>query len=111
MREIKFRAWSKYDNSMVSWNQIQNNDFVAFCDPYYILMQYTGLKDNDGKEIYEGDVVTWEDSLAEDYYGGPIVYPEEVVEFKGGSFYPVCMMPETEFEVIGNIHENPELLK
>ncbi|MCK4789978.1 MAG: hypothetical protein KAV87_39935 [Desulfobacteraceae bacterium] len=74
------------------------------------IMQYTGLNDKNGKEIYEGDIVTWKDSLSNEIYGAATIYPEEAVEFNGGAFYPVCTMPENEFEIIDNIHENPELL-
>ncbi|MFX1588988.1 MAG: YopX family protein [Promethearchaeota archaeon] len=78
---------------------------------YYELSQFTGLKDKKGKEIYEGDIVQWEDSRNNDMYSGDIIYSNEPVEFKGGAFYPICTMDEKEFEIIGNIYENPELLK
>ena len=132
MREIKFRAWNGaamwYPETLTADN---NNTTLSFYNPlkgirwglyesryenrlasgeYHKLMQYTGLKDSKGAEIYEGDIVEWEDSTAEDYYGGAVVYPKEEVKFKGGSFYPVCMMPGEEFKIIGNIHENPDLL-
>ena len=80
-------------------------DNGRFCEWDEIeLMESTGLKDRNGVEVYEGDVITWEDYVSDDMYGGGVVHPEEPIEFKGGAFYPVCTMPETEFEVIGNIH-------
>jgi len=122
-REIKFRVWHQGQNEMFTtlyltfggrigvWNNEETEiDFVSEY-PFLELMQYTGLKDKNGIEIYEGDIVEWEDSINEEMYGGEIIYPKETVEFKGGAFYPVCQMTETEFEVIGNIYENPELLK
>ena len=91
--------------------------------------QYTGLKDCNGKEIYEGDIVraehnitkTWGEGSVED---GTLVVREEIVDsfsvegdvcFEDGSFmvegyYTGIFMP-LEIEIIGNIHDNPELLK
>lgn len=64
MREIKFRAWDKKHNQMVLWEDIKRtNTLGAFVNNNNrdisdgILMQYTGLKDIDGIEIYEGDIV------------------------------------------------------
>lgn len=109
MRPIKFRAWDKENKKM-----IYNPDFVF---PNYamdenasvfVLMQYTGLKDKNGKEIYEGDIVkySW---LPKDHpqHETGVVVVEDIrnipsILTKGWTF---------EIEVIGNIFENPELLK
>ena len=126
MREIKFRAWIKdmmwYPDKLSPFHKIAA-PYILKLDPQSIddkssimdeigftLMQYTGLKDKNGVEIYEGDVVEWEDRTADDMYGGDVIYPNEAVEFKGAAFYPVSMMPGEEFEVIGNIYENGDLL-
>ena len=59
MRDFKFRAWDKWSNKMIQPN---NGDFIGWHamsnwrDCLHI-MQYTGLKDKNGKEIYEGDIV------------------------------------------------------
>ena len=110
MREIKFRAWDKENKEMVEvellgkevllykngeWENIEN----------FEVMQYTGLKDENGREIYEGDIVkhaTWGD-----------VY--EVI-FEDGGFYVLSSydfqtINEYPLEVIGNIYEKPELLE
>ena len=55
-REIKFRVWDKLLNKFIPWNC-----FIPFDnDREYIIQQYTGLKDKDGQEIYEGDIIQYE---------------------------------------------------
>ena len=117
MREIKFRAWDKTDGVMWQWIALEQDGFKIINDPSYILMQYTGLKDKNGKEIYEGDLlqlITFEGG------GGISAFP---VEFENGCF-GICTngeylaelkyyidMPFISAVIIGNIHENPELIK
>ena len=119
MRTIKFRAWDKGSQTMIYPDKKENEktaDYMlnAWCDSENersILMQFTGLHDKNKKEIYEGDVVEWKTDIDEDYFGGKLGFVAELVKFQGGAFYPVCNMDEYEFEVIGNIYENSELLK
>ena len=136
MREIKFRYYEKSTGKLIyprganeDWygevylheNGAMQDIRLGSCVNRHrqglgVLEQFTGLYDNkrteefpNGQPIYEGDIVQWEDSTNEEYYGGGVIYPKEPIEFKGGAFYPICMMPEIEFEVIGNVHENKEL--
>lgn len=115
---FKFRAWDKKDRIMMrshehkvtfSGKLFSNNGLDVTDD--YILMQYTGLKDKNGKEIYEGDIVKikYYDALG-------------TVEFRNGSFWIfektkpyVEENPQWSIQcaqyVEGNIYENPELIK
>ena len=88
------------------------------------LMQFTGLKDKNGKEIYEGDIVRYkcgQQMADEDSTPGIIDEFTDVIKFKNGAFRPLpefnyCDDPwynskTYDFEVIGNIYENPELIE
>lgn len=107
MREIKFRAWHKNMNSMCQnvTTDLLNRDYLEF-------MQYTGLKDDNGIEIYEGDIIEIVDSIRTH---------KCVVKFINGCFVSVeiddsdevCLREDIDnfpHAVIGNIYENPELL-
>lgn len=127
MRTFKFRAWSpiykKMNNDYMidgGWESCQLDDF--FNKDYRIVMQFTGLKDKNGKEIYEGDIVSFGKHLGNgivkfgDYSaGGDDYYAQEAYGFY---IEPLkkkdIKWTETltnEYEVIGNKFENPELLK
>ncbi|MEC1479235.1 YopX family protein [Bacillus haynesii] len=132
MREIKFRAWNKEKEIMVYGNEDDSeeywdgvissdvdmvNSLLRYNPPFeYIWMQYTGLKDENGRVIYEGDVVKFKSV----YYENKIM--KAVVKFNGslGSFVfdrgddlgPWRIDASMrEIEVIGNVYQNPELLE
>lgn len=121
MRELKFRAWDKKRKRMFAVTTINASGAVSvFIDDagLYLLpaeqielMQYTGLKDKNGKEIYEGDIVRvggkWRFAVA---------YTRAFCAFELQNLdREECMDLRHEhmkrYEVIGNIHENPELLE
>ncbi len=129
-REIKFRAWDKNDNEMRydaqdTYDYIVNNIMEdCFGDVLkserYEVMQYTGLKDKNGKEIYEGDVVKmhgWWNAFGPAGYDSDITVVEFDEEVCG--FTPMCNYDcdcgvyhnASDLEVIGNIYENPKLIK
>ena len=112
MREIKFRLWCENKkewetDTWVLWSNGLIYDIKlkkSMNRKTHILEEYTGLHDKNGKEIYEGDICT--------FYDGEIV---EVL-FEKGKFIlngkEISLMWNPNFaEVIGNIHQNPELLK
>ncbi|KKN16820.1 hypothetical protein LCGC14_0972050 [marine sediment metagenome] len=125
MREIKFRVWDKRkgrmrfgnDNLLISLGGLLFWD-VGYKEPDmlgeeerqdYVLMQYTGLKDKNGVEIYEGDVVALWTQLST----GPhkSLSDVRVAWSESGLNWNIWAPQEREsWEVISNIYENPELL-
>jgi uncharacterized phage protein (TIGR01671 family) len=128
-REIKFRAWDEIKGLWLTHAEISNkicwraDGLMTFLVDHLRLQQYTGLKDNNGVDIFEGDVLAKQDGIHQWKY---------VVEWGlwGNDDLCIGIGPETEndgkaagwniliqddgsviYEVIGNIYENPELLK
>lgn len=112
MREIKFRAWDSIKLKMIVDFMAYSEDLMCnklsnpWIDECLNIMQYTGLKDKNGKEIYEGDIVVIMDKLAKIYYEN------------GGFRVDILSEPSliyltenrAEIDIIGNIYENQELL-
>lgn len=113
MRDIKFRAWNEVLEKMYSWNEFLNTNmkqtFIAPESTAMILMQYTGLKDKNGKEIYEGDIV--KAKFFEKHITGKIEFALGAFFVTGSEVSDNQMFIFNDFEVIGNIYNNPELLK
>ena len=139
-RPIKFRAWSKKSQTMIQvtgywWEEEGcNSENLAegFSYDKYVLMQYIGLKDKNGKEIYEGDILIAE--IGKTYFRPYESYETALVVWspfgkgfvmdtsgrhgigdeKYGDYYPILKWDSQErvsYMIIGNIFENPELLK
>jgi uncharacterized phage protein (TIGR01671 family) len=151
MREIKFRVWSKNDKKFLEdyhypighsaiWLEMlsgrvlhiePNCTYDTECEletkdlnellKGIEVMQYTGLKDKNGKEIYEGDVISFIDMSTETSIINKAVIvfdesqsalrPQEIKKnYRGGHYYVHWNMIK-DIQVIGNIYENPELIE
>lgn len=127
MRDIKFRAWDSekmiYQNNMqsISWPNHLKKECAVWvrCDfnnmGYFELMQYTGLKDKNGKDIYEGDILKdlYGHHLKVVFDGGSFraVFGDSICEVEGSEFAGYYPKDITEFFIVGNIYENTEMLK
>lgn len=117
MREIKFRAWDEWTQKMHYTNlhktvwaggkEVSVNTDEGKLEGGFIGMQFTGLKDVKNKEIYEGDIILYNN------YGkkGIIVWEEETAKFVCDRVWRDFSYHQTEIEVIGNIYENESLLE
>lgn len=123
----KFRAWDRYEEAMTNQDGIyfgamdhdETLESLILClEERYELMQFTGLRGKDGIEIFEGDIVQWGDTP--DWEEEPIrvavvkINPDIQFDSNVGIFeYGRFIYRDTErfLTVLGNVYENPELLK
>ena len=124
MKEFKMKAWLKKENKMVSIIGIDLNyqyirytdDGNLFKDDYKIaefkdieLLQFTGAKDKVGQELYEADVIKFNDGIDDIY--GLISYDDEDATYRVSyeNITEHLSDLEGDFEIVGNIFENPDL--
>jgi uncharacterized phage protein (TIGR01671 family) len=130
MRDIKFRAWDKKTKQMVRSEDlyrlsqredgifaivgcIDKQEITTFHDDL-VLMEFTGLLDKNGKEIYEGDIIAQKECGYKNKF-----HREGIIEYKDSGFivkgddesYDYLKTQHRFLEAIGNIYENPELLR
>jgi hypothetical protein len=115
-RVLKFRVWRVFEKTMLSNDWLMSA--AVSCHTLFgggrtdiRVMQFTGLHDKHGKEIYEGDIL-------EHVYKNTTVFRVMVI-FEDGCFVvkesltsddPTCLFERTHFKIIGNIYEHPNLL-
>jgi len=114
MREIKFRQWLNTSFHYFGFDDGHCSGVVSPSLSTYPIMQFAGLKDNNGKEIYEDDIVTIDGSNVESTY--KIFYHKESCSFRKKRFWKNqsdrtyhTSLDDLNIMVIGNIYENPEL--
>jgi uncharacterized phage protein (TIGR01671 family) len=121
MREIKFRAWGNTTKTMSPGAGRTMEEWIDACVsggvvPTFVWLQFTGLRDKNGKEIYEGDV------LLNHFHNQrlTVVWDEHIIGTQGGGWNYrklqsdndwIWKIDRDQIEVIGNIYENPELVE
>ena len=141
MREIKFRAWDKKNKEFIyieNWYWFEEQGIQLLDDEYgrdFIFTQYTGLHDKNDKEIYEGDIVKFNfqgyaKKRIEEHYEikiDEILNDKSKIYWCGGGWWSIELWiggvvpfqhnfgnyhsDDTNIEIIGDIYQNPELLK
>lgn len=113
-RIIKFRAWDKKEKKMIEVQEMYFNwkeewvvveGYIDLQD--FELMQYTGINDKSGKEIYENDIIETKGYVTVVRYEAP----KFCCRYDKGKAEMMDFDPFEECEVIGNVYQNPELLK
>lgn len=113
MRQHKYRAWNKIDKVMISLPnspRMVNGELV--CDDDDILLEYIGLADKSGVDIFEGDAFTTDDFTSD--FICVVTWSNDDCAFilkSGGQSSKIDPNYLKSFKLIGNIHENPELIE
>lgn len=102
--KIKVRVWHKKLNEYVKPSRyLVIDEFGELFNDECVIEQFTGLKDKNGKDIYEGDLLRWE------FFVKPVkvYFDDKLAQFNSvGTAHGW-----RDYEIIGNIHENPELME
>ena len=117
-RVIKFRAWHPLNKEMISFHKYYDKErsmhlFDLMADKHVLgkglLMQFTGLQDNNGTDIYEGDILHQLDPVS--WCPQPVCFHENSASYKVGmEQLTSSTIKSCELIIVGNTHQNPELL-
>lgn len=124
MREIEFRVWDKIipktlkeaeenepTGEMVNWDYVKKSDYlIDGLNGKFPIMQFTGLKDKNGKKIFEGDIIRiYSFAFINGFMDGEVFYHDRFAEFgvKATNSLGYWFLHHYKVEVIGNIFENP----
>ncbi len=121
-RVIKFRCWNAFANHMHDWNEMVEKNKIHLLsneNNSYICEQFTGLTDKNGVEIYEGDVLSGISKVFMVVVGDVCISEYlDCEEYMHGKHFgwnvtgiPLVDLINDGLVVIGNIHQNPELIK
>ena len=118
-RKLRFRAWNKATRKMIDLYKVTPLVLNTECDGIFIpfreeceIMQFTGLFDKNGKAIYEGDIVQWVSTFIgaeKNLHTDEVKWVESAAGFLLMSW--IHELDAADMTIIGNIHENPELLE
>jgi len=117
MREIKFRAYDFVEKHWIYVELLAGANFFPTTEHYYCgrnisdWLEFTGIKDKNGKEIYEGDIIKYLQHPTRDKCKGVVQITTRGARFGGGQYSETNGLQQIlEPEVIGNIYENGDLL-
>ena len=104
-RILRFRVWDKISKQMYRWSQIASISLVDFELEHYTLMQFTGVKDKKGVDIYEGDKIIYKNFKGY----STIVFENGAFGYYGISCFITLLETNIDYiEVIGNVFQDSE---
>ncbi|WP_288638767.1 YopX family protein [uncultured Lentilactobacillus sp.] len=119
-REIKFRAWDNECKVIREYDELKGLTLDALDASDVELEQYTGLKDKNGKEIYEGDILAWHSNIYRKhdwvglvlYRGAGFAVQESDKSYSSPEWLDcACRKDANIVEIVGNVHEDKDLLE